>query len=81
MDVTLCMLGNFSCVLPSTIFQNKPFSEYSFRNTVRESNSLVPDQAQPFVGPDLGSKCLQWLSADDTSKQGVKVDMVFGKVN
>ena len=38
------MLGNFSC-----FFQNK-----LFRNTIRMSNFLDPDQAQHFVGPDLG---------------------------
>ena len=27
------------------------------------SNSLGPDQAQHFVGPDLGPNCLQRLSA------------------
>ena len=31
-----------------------------------ESNSLDPDQDQQNVGPDLGSHCLQRLSADDT---------------
>ena len=31
------------------------------------SNSLDPDQARHFVGPDLGSNCLQRLSTDDTS--------------
>ena len=41
-----------------------------FRNTVRVSNSLDPDQARHFVGPDLCSNCLQRLSADDTSLQG-----------
>ena len=30
------------------------------------SNSLDSDQAQHFVGPDLGPNCLQRLSADDT---------------
>ena len=36
------------------------------------SNSLDPDQDRPSVGPDLGPKCLQRLSADDKScsKQG-----------
>ena len=38
------------------------------------SNSLDPDQARRFVGPDLGPNCLQRLhvSADDKSchKQG-----------
>ena len=33
------------------------------------SNSLDPDQARHFVGPDLGTNCLQRLSADDTSRQ------------
>ena len=33
--------------------------------TIRMSNSLDPDQAQHFVGPDLGPNFLQRLSADD----------------
>ena len=50
----------------------------SFRNTIRVSYSLDPDQARHFVGPDLGPNCLQRLSgsklfarlsADDTSSQ------------
>ena len=45
------------------------------------SNGLDPVQAQHLVGPDLGPNCLQRLSVDDTSKQRVKVGMVFGKVN
>ena len=42
--------------------------------SIRESNSLDPDQAQHFVGPDLGPNCLQSLSADKkfaTSKERV----------
>ena len=35
------------------------------------SNNLDLDQAQHSVGPDLGPKCLQRLSADKTSKQRV----------
>ena len=35
------------------------------------SNSLDPDQARRFVGPDLGPNCLPRLSADDTSRQRV----------
>ena len=38
-------------------------------NTTRVSNSLDPDQARNFVAPDLDSDCLQWLSADDASRQ------------
>ena len=37
------------------------------KKTIRVSNSLVPDQARCFVGPDLGLNCLQRLSADDKS--------------
>ena len=38
------------------------------------SNSLDPDQARHFVGPDLDPNCLQRLSADDrfTCRQKVK---------
>ena len=39
-----------------------------FRNTIRVSNSLDPDQARCFVGPDLDPNCLQRLSADDKSR-------------
>ena len=50
------------------IFFKINFLKNSFRNTIRVSNSLDPDQAQHFVGPDLGQNCLQKLSADDTSR-------------
>ena len=40
--------------------------------TIRVSNSLDPDQVQHFVGSDLGSNCLQRLSADDKSGQRVR---------
>ena len=33
------------------------------------------------IRPDLGPNCLKRLSADDTSKQRVKVGLIFGKVN
>ena len=33
------------------------------------SNSLDPDQAGHFVGPDLGPKCLQRLSVDIAGKE------------
>ena len=36
------------------------------------SNSLDPDQARHFVGPDLGPNCLQMLSAYDTGRSRVK---------
>ena len=40
-------------------FQNPTFSNNLFRNTMSVSNSLDPDQAQNFVGSDLGQNCLQ----------------------
>ena len=36
------------------------------------TNSLDPDQAQYFLGPDLGLNCLQRLSANDSSRQTIK---------
>ena len=41
----------------------------SYRNTIRVSNSLDPDQARQNFGPDLGPNCLHMLSVDDTSRQ------------
>ena len=38
-----------------------------FFNTIQESNSLDPDQAQHFGWPDLGPNCFQGLSADNKS--------------
>ena len=46
-------------------FHNITFSKIAFRNTIRMSK-LEPDQANHFVGPDLGPNCLQRLSTDDT---------------
>ena len=39
------------------------------------SNSLDSDQAQQFIGPDLGPNCLPRLSADDTGRQRVKASL------
>ena len=47
------------------------FSKISFRKTIRVANSLNPDQARRFVGPDLYPNCFQVLSTDDTSRQRV----------
>ena len=40
-----------------------------FFNTIWVSNSLDPDQARHYVGPDLGPNCLQRLSADIAGKE------------
>ena len=66
--LTLCMLGNFCTIFLSSedfFFFKLTFSKESIRNTFRVSNSLDPDQALCFVGPDLGPNCLQRLSAED----------------
>ena len=38
-------------------------SNYFFRNIIRVSNGLDPDQDQQSVGPDLGPNCLKRLSS------------------
>ena len=58
----------FCCLL---IFSKSTFLKNSFRNTIRVSNSLNPDQAGQNVGPDLGPNCLPRLSAEDTCRQSV----------
>ena len=40
----------------------------SDRNTIKVSNGLDPDQDRHSVSPDLGSNCVQRLSADDKRK-------------
>ena len=34
------------------------FSTISYRSIIRVSNSFEPDEAENFVGPNLGLKCL-----------------------
>ena len=45
-------------------FQNK-----LFQKTIRVSNSLDPDQARPFVRPDLDRNCSQRSATDDKFAQ------------
>ena len=63
-EVRLCMLGNFACFLSSAdfvcwFFSKSTFSKNSFRNIIRTSNSLDPDQAWQFVRPELGPNCFK----------------------
>ena len=53
--------------------QNQLFRKNSFRKTFRVSNSFDPDQAQHFVGPNLGPNCLRRLSADNTGRPSFNV--------
>ena len=58
-DITLCLLGISVCYFICLVFPKLTlfFSKNCFRNTIRVSISLDPDQAQHFVGPDLGLNC------------------------
>ena len=53
---TLCMLGNFSCVLCCLLASSFQifFFLNSFRNTVRVSSNLDPDQERHSITSDLG---------------------------
>ena len=48
-------------------YQNYFFSHNSFKNTMRVSNSWVPDQERHSVSPDVGPNYLQRLQADNKS--------------
>ena len=67
LGVTFCILGNFSCFCCRliTLFHYELFSKNSFKNKIRVSNELDPDQDRHSVSPDWDSNCLQRLSADD----------------
>ena len=68
--LTLC----FACFLSSAdFFLNQLFQKNSFKNTIRVSNSLDPDQVSHYIGPDPGRNCLQKLSSGDTSRQRVEI--------
>ena len=45
------------------------------------SNSLYPDQARRFVGPDLGPNFFQKSSADDTSRQRVNPACYLNRIS
>ena len=61
-------------MLSIEFFSKLNFSNNRFRNTIRVSNSLDPDQAQQNVGPDLGPNCLQRSSTDDRERNGSVVE-------
>ena len=43
-------------------FKNNFFEKLFFRNNIRMSNSLDPDQDRHSLFPDLGTNCLQRIS-------------------
>ena len=68
--LTLCLLVEFAFFVVCCFVKNH--LKKSFRNTIRVSNNLDPDQARHFVGPGLGPNFLQRLSADVTRRQRIK---------
>ena len=59
-------------LLSADFFHNHLFQKKSFRNTIRVADSLDPDQVSHSVGLDLGSACLQRLSAVTTGRLTLK---------
>ena len=62
------MLGNFACFFVSSGFFFRLTFSINLSGIPSVSNSLDPDRARHFAGPDLGSNCSQRLSADDKSR-------------
>ena len=72
-----CMLGNFPCFCCHlfTFFRKKSL----YRNILRVSNRLNPDQDRRYVSPDLDSNVLQRLSADDKSHMAWREFKVYSQ--
>ena len=73
MLLTLSILKNLlACLLSADLSLSMPPTPTPkiIRNSINVRED--PDQARHFVGHDLGPNCLQLLSADNTSRQGVK---------
>ena len=69
----LLTLKDFAC----WVIFHEFLSVVDFRNTIRVSNSLDPDQVRRFVGLHLDPICLQRQSADYTSRQRVKAISLY----
>ena len=69
------MLNNFSSFFFCRLQIFFKIIFFFFKKFFQECHQSVkqfdPDQAQHFIGPDLGPNCLQRLSADDTRRQKV----------
>ena len=66
----LLEFSNTAFIIPSHIIIVQYFTLWMLEYfvTIRVSNSLDPDQARHYVGPDLDPNCLQRLSADNESR-------------
>ena len=58
-----CWVIFHAFVIVCWLFSKLNFKKKSFRNIIKVSNSLDPDQGRHSVGPDLDPNCLQRLSA------------------
>ena len=63
LNIAFIILSHFINMLYFTLWM------LDFFNTIGVSNSLDPDQARHFVGPEMGPNCLQRLSADIAGKE------------
>ena len=62
--LTICLLGIFHDFCRLLNFSKLTYSKYSFRNNIKVSDGLDPDQARRSVESDLSPSCLQRLAAD-----------------
>ena len=53
------------------------FKNYLFQKIISVSNGLDQDQNRHSVGHDLGTNCLQRLSADDKSAIANRVNPIY----
>ena len=49
------------------------FDKNTFRNNIKVSDSLDPDEVRLYVGPDLGLNRLQSLSTEETNRHRVNL--------
>ena len=52
-----------------------------YHQSIKQFGSMNPDHARYYVGPGLDPNCLQRLSADDTSRQIVKIWIIFQSIS
>ena len=52
----------------SSLYTKSFFFQLNIKNAIVVSSSFDSGQTQPFVGPDFGPNCFQWLSTDVTSR-------------
>ena len=56
LDIYTCMVNSLE-IFPTSLSSADFFLKHSFKNKIRVSNSLDPDQARHSVGPDLDTNC------------------------